>query len=856
MAALLSSFLGPVATAGVTGYALSDKISEYLERTLGKYIDVGDSEIEKSKTFSEFLNYLDIKQISPEYLKNLITDEVDYTFTIINNSLNIEYKTSYSEDDPKNISISPTCEINNDPNNNNNTKEAFLELFEKITKNVLKNVTFKISKDMFVNAFQNILIPLSNLMSIYIASPINLNIIVDGALDSEFEFESEQLNESFKCFFNSFKNINKLKIIGLKLNNYNEIIKCINSIKSIEEIEIIECNSLTIHERQPNLYDCLIPFNPTVKKISMIDSLTNYSIYTFRAEIIKRYCFNCKTLKIKGVRELDIDQRNELINFINNIGNITEIDIHSEDIKFVNFISILNSNKYEKINYFTIFNELNVSLENNQRLMTALNGCSKLKEFSIKITTPPADAPANKNINEKFLLILFNLSIEKLEIEVNGYNYGFDNENWKNILEAIGSNNFIRKLKISKLFSSDPQLNLNDFISQNFEINEGLVELELSKNLALNDTLIANLDEQIKLLPNLKKLLINNNINITRYLNELNELTHLSVNTATINERVGFIKNFNKEFNSSILSVNSRKDLCNNSLDILEAYTIEYSVYNVLLFCNKIYSIVIHEKLEHIADNADAIDAIKVINPNYFSKNNFFVNNKSLIKLNWKNNNYINMAVANSLVNFYLNCNKIYLSFINEVPSMDELVLYNIKKNKDNKYFRTDANNEKHWNYVNISNYLKNAFSKQQYMRYLNQTYDIVTYRLRWGGIYEDDNGDLWYQNGLDVPVQRYNKIVYNAYKKVQNFVNDWREGKAHPPYLIFNRADVNRKLGIITYEDPKDTEISLKTQKDLNAASGNALSQKRKFSDHSVNLLPAMVLQGGFDYAWTQVKF
>jgi hypothetical protein len=151
---------------------------------------------------------------------------------------------------------------------------------------------------------------------------------------------------------------------------------------------------------------------------------------------------------------------------------------------------------------------------------------------------------------------------------------------------------------------------------------------------------------------------------------------------------------------------------------------------------------------------------------------------------------------------------------------------------------------------------LKNAFSKQQYMRYLNQTYDIVTYRLRWGGIYEDDNGDLWYQNGLDVPVQRYNKIVYNAYKKLENFVNDWREGKAHPPYLIFNRADVNRKLGIITYDNAADTEISQKTQKDLNAASGNALSQKRKFSDHSVNLLPAMVLQGGFDYAWTQVKF
>jgi len=854
MAALLTSFLGPVATAGVTGYVLSDKISEYLERTLGKYIDVGDFEIEKSKTFSEFLNYLDIKQISPEYLKNLITDEVNYTFTIINNRLlTIKYETSYSEDET-NISISPTCEIDNNADNNYNTKEAFLDLFEKITKNVLKTVTFEISKDMFVNAFQNILIPLSNLMSLYIVSPINLNIIINGPLDSEIE--SEQLNESFKCFFKSFKNINTLKIRGLKLNNYNEIIECINSIKSIEEIEIIECNSLTIRERQPNLYDCLFPFNPIVKKISMIDSLTNNSIYTFRAEIIKRYCFNCRTLKIKGVRGLNIAQPNELINFINNIGNITEIDIHSEDINFVNFISILNSNKYEKIGYFTIFNDLHVSLDNNQRLMTALNGCSKLNEFSIKISSPPADGAASRNINEKFLLILFNLSIEKLEVEVNGYNYGFDNENWKNILEAIGSNNFIRKLKISKLFSSAAELNLNDFISQNFEINEGLIELELSHNGALNNTLIINLDEKIKLLPNLKKLLINDNNNITSYLNELSELTHLSINTARINERVGFIKNFNKEFNSSILSVNSRKELCNNSLDILEAYKIDYSLYSSLLFCNKIYSIVIHEALAHIEDDADAIEEIKVINPNYFSKNNFFVSNKSLIKLNWKNNKYVNMAVANSLVNFYLKCNKIYLSFINESPSMDELVLYNIKKNRDNKYFRTGAHNEKHWDYLNISNYLKNAFSKQQYMRYLNQTYDIVTYRLRWGGIYEDDNGDLWYQNGLDVPVQRYNKIVYNAYKKLENFVNDWREGKAHPPYLIFNRADVNRKLGIITYDNAADTEISQKTQKDLNAASGNALSQKRKFSDHSVNLLPAMVLQGGFDYAWTQVKF
>jgi hypothetical protein len=857
MSSWLASIGMPVAAAGATGIIMNDKMSEYLERTLGQYIDADDVEIEKSKTFSEFLNYLDIKQISAEYIKNLVMDDIDYTFTISDNTLDAEYHTIYSNE-RKSIYISPNCEISNNEANNENSKEMLLDLFGIINQHTIRNVTFNISKELFVNALQNILLPLSNLISLFITNAVNLTIIVEGIPDSDIA--SEQVNESFKYLFKSFENINKLKISGLKLNNYDEIVKCINSIKTVEEIEIIDCNSYTIYpEENPiDFYDCLIPLNPTVKKLSWINTLTNLSINRYNALIDKMFLFNCKTLKISGVRGLNIVEPDGLINFIGEIGDISAIDIDSIDINFANFINILNLNKYEKISYFARHRVLFITEVNNQHLMTALNGCSKLKEFSIKIKVPPpggADTVANSILNEQLLLILFNLSIEKIEVEIiNNFSYGFDDNEWKNILKAIGSNNFIRKLKIANLFSSETT-NFNDFISQNFEINEGLVELELINNSMLNDNLIINLDIQIKLLPNLKKLIINGNANVKKYINELNELTHVSINTATINESVGFIANFNAEFNSSIFSiethtnVKSQKELCKNSLTVLEAYNIDNNLYKVLLFCNKIYSIVIHDALRDATDRTAEVEIKSIISP-------FFINNKSVIEIKWKNNSLFNRAAANSLINFYLKCNKIYLNFINETPSIDELVIYNIKSNKDKKYYTVNNYGMGLWNCVNISNYLKTALSKQQYMRYLNQTYDVVTYRLRWGGIYEDDNGVLWYQNGLDIPFQKYNKIVYSSYKKIKNFIKDWGEGKAHPQYLIFNRADVNRKLGTITYDNAEDTETSLKAQKDLNASSGNLLSQKQKFSDHSINLIPAMVLQGGFDYTWTQIKF
>jgi hypothetical protein len=431
----------------------------------------------------------------------------------------------------------------------------------------------------------------------------------------------------------------------------------------------------------------------------------------------------------------------------------------------------------------------------------------------------------------------------------------FTNENWSKILQAIGSNNFIKNLEIQSLFSSSSN-DKNNFISDNFKINEALVELKLIDNTLLNNNLITNLDEQIKKLSNLKKLIINHNTKVTKYLNNINDITHLSINTATLDGNVEFLKIFDKEF--QIFSIESqtnvksiKKELCNNNLTVLEAFNIEHEQYKSLLFCNRIYSIIIHNDFSNIISERLAEDEIMNISHNI----NFFITNNSLIKIEWINNDILNRASAKSIINFYLKCNKIFLNFKNsEKNFIDELILYNIKKNNDKKYYIENFGIGK-WDFDNISNYLKSASSKQQYMRYLKQTYDIVTYRLRWGGIYEDDDGVLWYQNGLDIPVQKYNKIVYNSYKKFKNFITSYVEGKSHPPFLIFNKADVNRKLGTIIYDKSEDNKRSMLAQMDLNASTGNVLSQKQKFSDHSVNLIPAIEVQGLFDYIWYQVK-
>jgi hypothetical protein len=706
-------------------------------------------------------------------------------------------------------------------------------------------------------------------MSFYIINPVNLTITVNEP--SERNIISEQVNANFKFFFKSFENIKILKISGLKLDNYDEIKNCIVSIKNLEEIILLNCRSI-----QPALTedDCLIPANLNVKKISLIKTLTINSINIYNRNVEINFP-KLTHLEISGVRGLTPEQplaapapveaeaeaaaAEALQEFIIRHETVSNININSDEIDFENFITILRLNRYEKISYFAKSSSNLITAENNISLMNAFNRCSKLEAFTITITphTLLEEIPEGQIQNEEtFFLILFNLSIKSLDVFYDGRYSMFTDENWSKILQAIGSNNFIKNLKIYKLFSSSNDK--NNFISDNFKINEALVELKLIDNTLLNNNLITNLDEQIKKLSNLKKLIINDNTKVTKYLNNINDITHLSINTATLDGNVEFLKIFDKEF--QIFSVESQtnvksiqKELCNNNLTVLEAFNIEHEQYKSLLFCNRIYSIIIHSNFSNITSERSAGEEINAISRNI----NFFITNNSLIKIEWINNDILNRASAKSIINFYLKCNKIFLNFkesISEKHTIDELILYNIKKNNDKKYYIGNFGIGK-WDFDNISNYLKSASSKQQYMRYLKQTYDIVTYRLRWGGIYEDDDGVLWYQNGLDIPVQKYNKIVYNSLKKFKNFITSYVEGKSHPPFLIFNRADVNRKLGIITYDNPEDTERSKLAQMDLNASTGNVLSQKQKFSDHSVNLIPAIEVQGLFDYIWYQVK-
>jgi hypothetical protein len=629
MSSFLSSIVQPAVVTGTAAFFTNDKISEYLERTLGQYVDVDDTEIEKSKTFSEFLNYLDIQQISPEKIRSIIIDEIDYTFTITNNQLKVKYKTIYSQDE-RIVNISPNCEIlpdnNNDNENENKTKEVFLDLLQLLKSFTLRNITFTIDNDIFVNALQNFLLPVANLMSFYIINPVNLTITVNEP--SERNIISEQVNANFKFFFKSFENIKILKISGLKLDNYDEIKNCIVSIKNLEEIILLNCRSI-----QPALTedDCLIPANLNVKKISLIKTLTINSINIYNRNVEINFP-KLTHLEISGVRGLTPEQPLAapapveaeaeaavlaLQNFIGKHDSVSEIDITSSEINFENFIEILKLDKYKKISYYAKNKANLITAENNITLMKAFNSCSNLKEFNITIhpaAAPPAaaavaadaaavaadaaavaadaaavaaaapdDAAAANQLknDETFFLILFNLSIDSLDVFYDGKDSTFTIENWEKFLHAIGSNNFIKNLKIYDLFSSSLETEINDFISNNFKINEALVELELIGNNMLNNNLITNLDQQVKDLSNLKKLIINDNTKVTKYLNNINDITHLSINTATLDGNVEFLKIFDKEF--QIFSVESQtnvksiqKELCNNNLTVLEAFNIEH----------------------------------------------------------------------------------------------------------------------------------------------------------------------------------------------------------------------------------------------------------------------------------------
>ena len=129
-----------------------------------------------------------------------------------------------------------------------------------------------------------------------------------------------------------------------------------------------------------------------------------------------------------------------------------------------------------------------------------------------------------------------------------------------------------------------------------------------------------------------------------------------------------------------------------------------------------------------------------------------------------------------------------------------------------------------------IINYLVELNTRNKYQRFLNQTNKKVVFYLN-GSFYEDENGELWYPNGRNVPIDKYYPLSY--YINFSEIISDM------PDILEFDEIDVkrSRNINIITDEDETISKIS----RDPESASYMLSNQRLKIKNESESLFPSL---------------
>lgn len=339
---------------------------------------------------------------------------------------------------------------------------------------------------------------------------------------------------------------------------------CLVYLEKMEEEEIVECwnYSLNIQNQIYKLWQKRI-LSPNVENVSLFfNSSINQNRISEVFELLEKK-ENLKSLSLKNISS-------ELVtkDYLNKIPkNLTSFELRTGN-------NYLDYNKMEVLtNYIKDLNslqsldiELKCSLNDYQKLISDLPSLENLKNLKI--------GKASDYISPNYTLSL-PISPNLHSLEINGsdnellefkmdeqitYNLeelcithlNFDNDNLRseNLACAFKKLSNLKVLKISKINIPLGKIN---YFSKIFESLTNLEELDISKLESLHIDNLINLSEEIKKLPNLKKLKISNKylklkevVEILKELSELKSLRSLEFSCS----RCSFCSYFDKTFSA------------------------------------------------------------------------------------------------------------------------------------------------------------------------------------------------------------------------------------------------------------------------------------------------------------------
>jgi hypothetical protein len=800
-------------------------VGRYLEGKIGSSIV---SEVNASDKYNEFLKYIDIQDIKEEDLLDVIAPPNKNMTISTNNEISF------------NRNVFDFTALNRTP-----------ELVIMLCNSKINKCYFSISAANFTFQKYESLLTFLQVLDI---SHLILEIDTPNVLD---------IKDILKCFqsnlfiqqltiknaivsdtkFSQFS-LRTLNLVNTSVDNYSEIICCPSirkhSYNNISMDSFIRQGTSSGVQLPPPTSTPTPPpkekqstgfFSSMFGSTEAAPSTGVSNKPTTEVNLIKSQFGLLSILSNKNIQILDLTGCLDkslapiLLSGLQNLDNIQSLNLSSNNLSIFFLRRLIELNRIEEIIFDNNLIEKIATSSPKSSTLEETVGASlrfivnndnlKLTSFSFKSHERQQE---DKEKAKFFLLIISQFcksSVKMISFENQAFKSVFSTLENKDVVDSILSNiknnTGIKYLKLFNIFDNTYN------VSSKLEISNLLTSLELESN-SINDSFITYLNTNLKD-KNLELLNLNNN-GITSFI-KLN-IPNKTLRTLYINTATNFTSSFLRN-NENYLSTSGTKELCDKLLQLenIETKTLEPTTLHNLLFCNNIVSIKINDQnfFRSNATNPNSTISNGNDSPGFLF-NKELKNNYSLREVTLGLDGAINYYQYTDSINFSLNMNKIhyFLKLNNKDENMTLIDLYNIKKTG----IKTMGE---------ICEILNNENTKNKYQKFLNQTYDKVTYRLVNTGIYEDDDGVLWYQNGKNVPLVAYNGGIYHKlFDKLRE--SGYSLVEDSEPYMIFDRADVNRQLNKISYENEADTAMSKRLQNDRNSASKLAFGKKREYID------------------------
>jgi hypothetical protein len=849
-------------------------INQTIDTTFGANLQP-DSPVNEEVNYKDYIKYLDIEDVQPEDLIDIVKGKINLTITSSSitpsspsllppppppsSSTNITY-TRVRSILPVQMDYLKVTEVEKVPLD-------YVGLSTFLSRYVIQEIIIEI--DNVIDKFDLYL----KLISLYVTSDTRISFVFT---------KNETTYDSLLNRIKIFSMVKSLKIENLTVTDAAPLFEYMKN--KINTIELVNFKSNTD-------LNASYLYNLNCANVSCKNTPLDFS--TILTDV-----YNTTLTELNLTGSVNRNSSAIAMSFISKLSNLKTLTISSDSFHIVDVYTILQKNVNLQtltlnLNIGTIGNGQNYFFKNELDINNMVNIvnliANNLEGFvlNIKVESDVTTFLASKTYKTFLVFIngLLNSRIKRLTIDsstilpesykytstqvvstrLNGKTFDFDT-----LCASIFGNETIEHLNINNFFKS---FFTYEKLSQKLKINPVVTHLYLENN-ELTDEFVTGLVTGLNL-TNLQVLNLNNNkIETCIDLSKSSNLKELYMNTALL-EVLPYAKTSAQELQQQ--GIPPLKQLY--KLQILHIRETNNEVLETLTSINNIYEI-------HISSPAISkpdLNSYRFHETSYSLISFLVCDSKSVYDYNpCKTEEY-------DYPKQYLNLNKIYTYFniLNKPDVITVSDLLHIKKNiyqntgmekpgvfgitkKISRFEQRDPTStfdSVALNYQKICDYLNENNVKSKYQRFLNQTLKKVSYKFVGNGLYEDDAGQWWWYNGdNNVPVRKYNpnatwqKLGSKIYNKIIE------AGKEYPDYIIKDQAEVNRALGIITFDNEADTKMAQQNMADKTSITGTIASQKDKFRVEKEGLLldtvssaslliPNLAVNAYVDYKWTQFK-